>query len=149
MSDIISLLFNIVSYGIGGLFILIFILFIFALIFGDRIERDWEYEATFTDKNEKKIGELDIEYSFIPKKEKVKMFKPKFYLRHKMLKPGSLLSVYVNDLKILEGTIKKHGTIRLGAENIVYEITETPADNSTCTLKINDEEFLSAPLYED
>ena len=149
MSEIIPLIFNIVSYGIGGLFILIFILFIFALIFGDRVERDWEYEATFTNKNEKKIGELDIEYSFIPKKEKAKMFKPKFYLRHKMLKPGSLLSVYVNDLKILEGTIKKHGTIRLGAENIVNEITETPADNSICNLKINDEEFLSAPLYED
>jgi len=92
------------------------LLIVFALVFGKRVKKKWEYEAEFRDEAGREFGEFDIELSQIQKQEPGYTLKAEFHMRHEL--PGHLqtVQVFLDDLLMLEGEVTHAGRVRLGSD---------------------------------
>ena len=120
-------LFSIVIYILFGFFGFLLLLFILALLFGERIKKKWEFEAEFRDDDGREFGEFDIEMSRIVKEEPDFSFKAKFKLRHESLEAGQRVQVYLDELLVMEGKVETAGRILLREDAVVIKATEARA----------------------
>ncbi len=146
--EILSTILSYAGYGVAIFFGFLFLIFAVAIIFGNNIKKDWEYEAKFFI-NRKEVGELDIEYSMIEKKEEKKHFKASFHLKHNDLKLNNSIQVFLDDLLILEGTVMKPGKASLGKNNIVAQVSEAPENYKECVVKCAGNTLIKGELYVD
>ncbi len=86
------------------------LLIVFALVFGKRVKKKWEYEAEFRDEAGREFGEFDIELSQIQKQEPGYTLKAEFHMRHELLGHLQTVQVFLDDLLMLEGEV----TVRVG-----------------------------------
>ena len=143
-----DLLFNVLLYGVGGFFSLILLLFILALLFGKRVQKQWEYEAEFLNDKGREIAEFDIESSRIVKQEQEYNLKVKFHCHHAALAPGGQVQVYLDQLLVLAGEVTAEGKIRLGNADLVNAPTE-PKAGQVCYIKYQDTLLLQQVLRKD
>jgi hypothetical protein len=116
--------FSLIKYAFLGVFGLVAILFVFALVFGKKIVKKWEFEAKIRDASGRELGEFDIELSRIAKGETEDSFKAKFKLCHETLGAGQRVQVYLDDALVLEGHAETAGQIYLGQEDVVMPLTQ-------------------------
>ena len=146
--EIIDTILNLLGYAMMGFVGLILCFLVFALLFGDKVIKDWEYEAKFY-KEGKEVGELDMEYSMIEKRETEKQFKPSFRLKDASLTKGKTVDVFLDDHLILRGPVLKEGRIRLGKKHCIDEIIKVPVDYKECRVKASGSLVASGKLYDD
>jgi hypothetical protein len=144
----VDLLFSVLLYGVGGFFCLILLLFILAIMFGKRIDKQWEYEAKFLNDKGREIAEFDIESSRIAKQEREYSLKVEFQCRHTALNPGDRIEVYLEELLVVAGEVKHAGRIRLGNADLVNSPTE-PGAGQICYIKHNQQILLQQALAKD
>jgi hypothetical protein len=142
--SVINLLFYIGSGFIGFLVLLFFL----ALIFGKRVKKKWEFEANFYNDNKKEIGEFDIEMKKYAKEEGDFRLDAKFRLKHPELKPGRVVQVFLDDILVMEGVVKKEGRIILGNEYLKHEIKDAET-GQMCRVTCSSIELFSEPLQKD
>ncbi|MEL7187767.1 MAG: hypothetical protein AAFN50_15240 [Pseudomonadota bacterium] len=119
--------FTVAKYIFFGFFGLIGLLFVLALLFGKRINKQWEYEAEFRDESGREFGEFDIELSHIAKEETVDTFKAEFKMRHASLDAGQRVQVYLDDALVLEGNVETQGRVWLTDKHIVTQLSDAQA----------------------
>jgi len=144
----VDLLFNVLLYGVGGFLGVILLLFVLALLFGKRIDKQWEYEAEFLNEKGREIGEFEIESSRIAKQEKEYSLKVEFHCRHPGLNPGDQIEVYIEQLLVLAGEVKHPGRIRLGNPDLV-DAPIDPTAGQICSVKQNDKVLMEQALRKD
>ena len=143
-----DLLFNVLLYGVGGFLGLILLLFILALLFGKRIDKQWEYEAEFVDAKGREIAEFEIESSRIAKQKQDYSLKAEFRCRHPALTPGDRVQVYIDNLLVLAGAVETQGRVRFGNPDLVNAPAE-PKAGQVCYIKHNDALLLQQALRKD
>lgn len=120
-------IFSVAKYIVFGFFGFIGLLFLFALVFGKRVLKQWEYEAEFRDEDGREFGEFEIELSRIAKEETEDTFKASFRIKHGSLVAGQRVQVFLDDVLVLEGAAEKAGRIYLGKTHIVNTLAEARA----------------------
>ena len=136
------------SYVISAFFGFIFLLVLLTLIFGKRVEKMWEYEADFHDKNNREIGEFDIEMRKYANEKTGFQLDAKFKLRHPELQQGQIVKVYLNDELVMEGVVEKEGRIYLGNKHLKSKI-EDPVAGQICRVMCSATELFSVPIHRD
>ncbi|MEM9379300.1 MAG: hypothetical protein AAGB93_05060 [Planctomycetota bacterium] len=141
-------IFDIVRTIGAGFFGLIAALFALALVFGRRIEREWEYEAEFHDKWGNEIGELDIERSRV--RGESEDFEPRANLvfKHRSLAAEDVVQVFLEDELILEGKVTRDGRVRLTDGDLMSNL-DRPQVGQTCIVKRGDETLAESVLERD
>ena len=137
-----------IVYGIFGLFGLLGILIVFALLFGKRVSKQWEFEAEFRDERGREFGEFEIELSQIEKEEPVPTVKAELQMRHDSLQLHKTVQAYVGDRLLLEGTVTRAGRIRIERRMGEGDAGSVSA-GQTCRIVIGGSERFSEPLRRD
>lgn len=143
-----DVVFAIIKYVFLGFFGLVGALFVFALLFGKRVKKRWEYEAEFRDASGREFGEVDVELSRIEKEEPDYTFKASLRLRHERLVPQSKVQVEIDDKLVLEGMVDKPGFVHLGNEHI-RTILDRPSAGQACRVLVGGAVLASAELLPD
>ena len=143
--EVIFNLFKYVGYGLGGLFIFLFVM---ALLFGKRVIKKWEYEANFYNDEGREVGEFDIEMQKFAKDEDDFSLDAKFRLKHAELTSGSIVKVYLDDVLVMEGSVKKEGRIYLTNEHLKTDIDD-PKAGQICRVMCSAVELFSEPIKVD
>ena len=143
-----DMIFTILKYLFFGFFGLLGLLIAIVIIFGSKIVKKWDYEAEFHDENGKEFADFDIEMSHILKKEPDYSLKAKFRMRHHSLQLHSTVQVYIDQLLVLEGMVKKAGRVRLTVENLQNELAE-PQAGQQCRIVCGGVELFSQELVLD
>ena len=144
MQAIVSLIIN----GLLGLLALLGVIIIAALLFGKRVTKHWEYEAEFRDAAGREFGEFEIELSQIQKEEAQATIKADLKLRHEALAAQSLVRVYLDDKRVLEGTAERAGRVSLRATFGEHDLG-TIAAGQECRVVVGETELAAAPLHRD
>ncbi len=134
---------SIVKYFFLG----IFGLFVFAILFGRRIEKLWDLEAEFI-VNEKECGELDLRKIRTAKTNDDYEYQVKFRLRDSRLTLGSEVEVFVGGELILSGCVEEDGFIALSNEH-AKNVPESPTAGDTCRVLCSGQELFSQYLVND
>lgn len=113
-----NLLFDVILVSVFGVFTLLLVLVVIALLFGKRVRKEWEFEAEFRDARGREFGEFEIESSRIEKVEPDYTVKAKLELRDTALTPGESVTVFIDDRPVLEGRVTTGGYIRLGEDGL-------------------------------
>ena len=143
-----EIIFSAMKTLVLGFFGLIVVVVVLALIFGKRIRKQWEYEATFRDGGGREFAEFEVEKSRIEKVEADYAVKPKLWMRHPSLAAGQTVRVFVNDVLVLEGRVETAGRIRLGRDHVVNR-PESFAAGQACRVELASGEQFTAPLKPD
>ena len=144
-----ELVFSVVKYGVLGFVGLIVGLVVLALVFGKRIIKKWEYEAEFLDRKGYEFGEFDIEMSRIEKDEPQFSFKASFRMRHSAFKPHKTVQVYLDDVLVLEGLVKKAGRVYLHHREHLQNVIEDAEIGQMVRIVCGSTELFQQPLAED
>ncbi|MEM1449945.1 MAG: hypothetical protein AAF957_12930 [Planctomycetota bacterium] len=141
-------IFDVIRTVLVGFFGFLASLFALALVFGKRIEREWEYEAEFHDKWGNEIGELDIERSRV--RGESEDFEPRANLtfKHRSLEAEDVVQVYLDDELILEGKVARDGRVRLTDGDLMSNL-ERPQVGQTCTIRRGEETLAESVLVRD
>lgn len=138
----------VIQYLFIGMFGLIGLLILLALVFGKRVVRQWDYEAEFRDADGREYAEFDIELSQIQKEEPSPTIKAKLRMRHDSLTPHQNVQLFLDDRRILEGMVEKAGRIyirkRFGAGDLGDVRT-----GQQCRIVVGGDEIASEPLRPD
>ena len=138
----------IAKYLVFGFFGLLLLLFVLAVLFGKRVRKRWEFEAEFRDMNEREFGEFDIELSRIEKQEAEYSFKASLKIRHESLEKGQDVEVYLDDILVMRGKVKKAGRIFLRDKAIMNPVND-PREGQVCRVVWGGIEQFRAPLRPD
>jgi hypothetical protein len=142
-------LISFVTYGVGGFFGLIGLLFVLAFLFGKRIDTKWEYEAKFRDARGRELGEFEIELSRVEEDvEQDYTLEASFDLRHPALESGRIVQVHLNDVLVMQGVVETQGRIRLRGEHLKDDI-KSPAAGQICVVQCAGQELFAEELYAD
>ena len=144
METAIDLLIGLVKFAFIGVFGLLAL----AVVFGKRIEKQWEYEAKFFDDRKRELGEFDIELRRIPKDETDWTLKARFVLRHPALQQGARVDVALNDEVVMQGNVEKEGRILLRESALITDI-KSPETGQVCSVRVGGSELFAEPLYRD
>lgn len=139
---------NFVFYTIFGFFGLIFFIIVIGLIFGKKVDRKWEFEADFINERGREIGEFDIDLKRYPKEQTDYQLVAKMFLRHKSLRVGRKVDVLLDEQTVMHGVVSNEGSIRLGNEHLVAEITD-PKAGQVCLVQCEGHELCRALLKPD
>ena len=142
-----DLLFDIVKYVFYGIFGLIALLVLLAVVFGKRIRKEWEFEADFRDANGREYGEFEIELSRIEKEELDYTLKTKFRMRHPALKLHSTVRVYIDDTVVFEETVQTEG--RMFARGVPVNPVGKVTAGQACRVVVGGAELASAEFHPD
>lgn len=138
-------LFKAVFFGVFGLVVALILM---ALVFGKRVRKQWDYEAEFRDEKGREFGEFDIESSRIEKKEADYTVKAKLRMRHPELTLHRAISVYVDDVLVLEGRVESEGRIMLGKGHLKNSVDSARA-GQICRVASGETELFRAELRPD
>jgi hypothetical protein len=141
-------LISIAKYLVFSFFGLLLLLFLLAVLFGKGVRQRWEFEAEFRDMSEREFGEFDIELSRIEKDESGYSFKARFRMRHESLEKGQALEVYLDDILVMRGKVKKAGRIFLRDKAIMSPVSD-PREGQVCRVVWGGIEQFRAPLRPD
>ena len=141
-------IFNLIMYSLFGFFGLIFLLVVLAVLFGNRVIKQWDYQAEFRNDRGKEIAEFEIELSRIDKKEPDCTLKVEFWLRHEALKVGTKVQVYLDDELVMEGSATDVGRIRLGKQDLRSDLND-PRPGQICVIKCDGDELLRETLRKE
>ena len=141
-------LISIARYLVFGFFGLLLLLFVLAALFGKRVRKRWEFEAEFRDMSEREFGEFDIELSRIEKEESEYSFKASFRMHHESLQKGQDVEVYLDDILVMRGAVKKAGRIFLRDKAIMNPVSD-PREGQVCRVVWGGIEQFRAPLRPD
>jgi len=141
MESIVTL----VAYGIFGLLALIIGLI---LIFGQRVIKQWEYEAEFRDEQGREFGEFEIELSQVQKEEPNPTVKARLELRHASLTEHKTVQAYIGDRLVLEGMVTTPGRISIRRQMGEGDAGRI-ADGHVCRITIGGSEQFEEPLRRD
>ena len=137
-----------IAYGIFGLFALLLLLIVAALVFGKRVTRQWEYEAEFRDDKGREFGEFEIELSQIEKEEPHPTVKAELKMRHESLTEHKTVQVYIDDRLVLEGMVRTPG--RISIDRKLGEADVGPiSSGQICRIRVGGSEQFAEPLRRD
>ena len=134
-----------VLFGFGALLLALFVL---AFLFGNRVRKQWEYEADFLNSSGREYGEFEIELSQIEKEEPEPTAKLKLQLRDPALGAGSRAVVTLNDQPVFETTIETAGRV-LATETRSADAVTRPAEGDICRVLVNGSVIAEAELKLD
>ena len=134
-----------IVYGLIGLLIASFVVVLFI---GIRSRKRRKFGARFRDMSEREFGEFDIELSRIEKEESGYSFKARFRMRHESLEKGRALEVYLDDILVMRGEVKKAGRIFLRDKAIMSPVSD-PREGQVCRVVWGGIEQFRAPLRPD
>lgn len=143
-----ELFFDVIRYTVFGVFGLLGVVVIVALIFGKRVRKEWEFEAEFRAANGREFGEFEIESSRIEKVEPDYTVKATLKLRDASLTPGQTVQVFIEDTPVLEGSVTMAGRIKLGTDSLLQRPAEVRA-GQRCIIAIDGREAWSERLLRD
>lgn len=137
-----------IKYLVFGFLGLIGLLFVLALVFGKRVRKQWEFEAEFRDENGREFGEFDVESSRVEKEEPDFTLKAKFRMRHTSLLAHQPVEVYVDDVRVLAGTVETEGRIFLNNDHLKDTPSQFVAGQS-CRIVVGGNTLFTEALRPD
>ncbi len=140
--------FTVVQYFFIGVFGLVVLLVIYGYATGNRIEKEWEYEADFRNDKNREFGEFEIERSRNVKTEPEFSFKSKFKMRHESLTQFSKIQIYLEEILVLEGVVSSPGHAFLGMDAIQNEV-DSPQAGQICRVLCDGKELVSQAIHLD
>jgi len=143
-----EILFSVLGNLVYGLFGLLLLLFLLALLFGRRIRKRWEFEAEFRDRYEREFGEFDMELSRVGKQESGYSFKARFRMRHESLERGQAIEIYLDDTLVMRGTVTRPGRVFLRDKAVMNAVTD-PREGQVCRVVWGGIERFRAPILRD
>lgn len=135
----------IVVVGFLGLMVLLFVL---ALLFGQRRSKRWEYEAEFFGESGREIGELEIELSKIHKVDEDFVQRVKLQLMHPSLQPGGSVEGWIEGACVLRADVEHPGRILVRDAAPLEPISE-PSSGQTASVRVDGVERASGVLKRD
>ena len=118
------------------------------VVFGKRVHKLWEYEADFWDETGKYVGEFEIEMSKVGKEAIDHTLKAEFDARHDSLAPGQSVELFVDDLRVMQGTVVHAGKVVLTVDDLTVGDFH-PLVGQTCRVSIDTQERWTADLKLD
>lgn len=118
------------------------------LAFGNRIRKQWEFDAEFRDAEGREFGEFEIESSAVGRGEAEFTVKARFSMRHPALVLYKRVQVLVEDTIVLEGRVSSPGQIALGPED-GRGLPDTVQAGQRCRVAIEGSELFAADLVPD
>lgn len=146
--EILDSIGTILKYAVLGFVALIGLLVVLAILFGKRIDKEWEYEAKFYNPKGKEIGELDMDSWRYAEKKGDYNRTVNFKLRHPELRLGRSVQVYLDNKLIQEGMVQQEGRIALNSKHLKQAVNE-PTAGQLCSVKCGGNEILRSELYVD
>ncbi len=143
-----EIIFDIARYVISGLFGLIMLLIIFAVLFGKRVRKEWEFEADFRDADGREFGEFEIELSRIEKEEPDYTLKAEFRMRHPALTQHATVQVYVEDTLVLEKMVETEGGMYVQKAQLVNPVDRV-SEGQLCRVVVGSTEIATAEFHPD
>ncbi len=141
-------IFTVLKYIFFGFLGLIVLLVVLAILFGKRIRKKWEYEAEFRDIDDKEFGEFDIELSRIEKQERDYTCKAKLRMRHKDIRGGDGVRVFIEDQLVLDGHAEQDGRLFIATQSMDAAMVE-PTDGQLCRVEIGHTSVFASTLRAD
>ena len=139
---------TIFKYFFLGFFGLVGFLVVYAILFGKRIKKEWEYEAEFHNDAGREFAELDIESSRIEKEEPYFSLKARFKMKHALLQPQVTVQVFIDDTLVMQGMPKEAGRIYLRQDDMTIDSLDVSA-GQLCRIVIDGTEHFSQELVVD
>ena len=136
------------GYGVIGFMALISLLVVAALLFGKRVNKQWEFEAEFHDDRNREIGEFDIELSQIEKEEAQPSVKAKLRLRHPALTDHQTVQVVLDKRLVLEAMVETPGRIYVRKKLGEGDVGRIEA-GQVCRIRCGGTELFAEPLRRD
>jgi len=150
--QILEFIFNNLPYliaGVIGVPIALALLFVvIAILFGKKVEKQYDLEAEFHDGNGKEFADFDLKSWRYEKEGGDFQLTAKFKWRDSRLALGSNVEVLLESQLILQGDVQNPGKIRLSNQHIVNQ-PESPQVGQQCQIRLNGEVVLEKALAQD
>ena len=147
LMEILATAFHYFTLAIGGFIALIVGLVIFAIIFGKKVESEYDLEAEFYQHN-KEIAEFDLKSWRYQKEGGDYQLKVNFEWKDQQLAIGDQVEVLLENQTILTGKVTQIGKIRLNKNHLVNR-PQKPAAGQLCQVKLNNRLVLEQALKND
>lgn len=134
--------------AIFGLFGFFLVLVVIALLLRKRTGKRRAFEAEFRDMSGREFGEFECKMSTIRKEEPEYSYKASFGMRHESLEKGQTVQVYLGDLLVMRGKVKRAGRIFL-RESAVVSAVKDPEPGQVCRVVWSGIEQFRAPIKPD
>lgn len=121
---------------------------ILVILFGESIEKKWELEAKFRNPAGKEFGEFELSVEKKTKTETSFTMEIEFDMKHVELKPGSDITVQVEDQIFVESKVDTEGRIRF-RKKVPEESFAKPEVGQMCKVLCNGTLLAEAPLQPD
>jgi hypothetical protein len=143
-----EVLFSIYAYLVYGAIGLLILSLVMVLVLGIRNRKRWGFEGRFLDMSEREFGKFDIDLSRNEQEESGYSFKASFRMRHESLEKGQDVEVYLDDILVMRGAVKKAGRLFLRDKAIMKPVSD-PREGQVCRVVWGGIEQFRAPLRPD
>lgn len=140
---------SIASWLVGTVIILMVIFIVIAVLFGKKVEKQYDLEAEFNDEDDKEFADFDLSSWRYEKEGGEFQFEASFKWRDSRLALGSQVEVCLENQVVLQGTAEESGKINLHSKQHLANEPKSPQAGQTCQIKLNGEVVLEQPLHED
>lgn len=132
------------GYLVAGLVVLIFLI----IIFGKNQENRYDLEAEFKDENDREFADFDIKLWRYVKQAGDYQLKANFSWKEPRLSIGDKVSVYLNDVLVLEGSVEKASSISLNNKHL-QNTPNNPKQGDECRVLLNGNLELKQDVVDD
>lgn len=145
--EVLATIFHYAILAFGGFIVLIIGMVVFAIIFGKKIETEYDLEAEFYEGN-KEIAEFDIKSWRYQKEGGDYQLKIKFEWQDQRLSFGDQVEVLLENQTMLSGKVTQAGKVHLNIEHLI-NTPRKPATGQLCQVKLNGVVVLEQALKND
>ena len=143
-----ELIFDILIYIVVGFFGLIALFVVFAVLFGKKVEKNYDLEVEFHDEKGREFAEFDLKEWRYEKEGGEFKLSISFKWRDIHLAIGNHVEVLLESQVVLAGVVEEDGKIRLNSKHLVNK-PQDPKVGQQCQIKLDGEVVLEKGLVKD